>query len=77
MYLSVRAEGGMWLRLQVEEFNAEQIMSAVDQSMIERIFTTSVHLDSQAIQHFVIKLCEVRTGTCTVLPGSGFTSVGC
>lgn len=27
--------------------------------MVERVFTTSTSLDSEAIQHFVIKLCEV------------------
>ena len=41
---------------QVEEFNAEQIMNSIDAAMIERVFTQSVQLDSQAIQHFVIKV---------------------
>lgn len=44
---------------QVEESNAEQIMGQIDASMIERVFTTSVNLNSEAIQHFVINLCEV------------------
>jgi brefeldin A-inhibited guanine nucleotide-exchange protein len=43
----------------VEESNAEQIMDQIDSSMIERVFTTSVNLNSEAIQHFVLKLCEV------------------
>jgi len=53
---------------QVEEFNAEQIMGAVDAAMIERVFTTSVALDSQAIQYFVLQLCEVSKMEVAVAP---------
>lgn len=44
---------------QVEEMNAEQIMIQIDSSLVERVFTTSVHLSAEAIQDFVLKLCEV------------------
>jgi len=53
---------------QVEEFNAEQIMGAMDAAMIERVFTTSVALDSQAIQYFVLQLCEVSKMEVAVAP---------
>ncbi|EWM27144.1 brefeldin a-inhibited guanine nucleotide-exchange protein 1 [Nannochloropsis gaditana] len=53
---------------QVDEFNAEQIMGAIDAAMIERVFTTSVALDSQAIQYFVLQLCEVSKMEVAVAP---------
>ena len=53
---------------QMEEFNAEQIMGAMDAAMIERVFTTSVALDSQAIQYFVLQLCEVSKMEVAVAP---------
>jgi len=61
---------------QVEESNAEQIMGQIDSSMIERVFTTSVNLNSEAIQHFVIKLCEVSKMEVNVSNGAALAAAG-
>ncbi|CAN0115347.1 unnamed protein product, partial [Phaeothamnion confervicola] len=43
----------------VEKLNAEAVALFVDAAAVDRVFSNSVHLSSDAIRHFLVSLCGV------------------
>lgn len=43
----------------VEEANAELVMKTVDNVMVDRLFSHSIHLSGSSVRHFVEYLCQV------------------
>ena len=61
---------------QIEQSNAEQVITEVDTVMIDRVFSSSTRLSGDAIQEFVAQLCKVSHKELNTSAASGTMNLG-